>query len=215
MSVISEVLEIVCKIFEVICRVKKEGSYRFILGDKEDIDMNDHHVFPKAVSRALGKDHYLLKEIDFDYMIKIPSRLHFNYNYIFAGDFLHTEVLGKLDQILSENFYVYNEAINQTVEFFFYVHVFKYKKIELRMPFRGISNSSFPVWRIKATAILDFFEIDRSDVVKYLEEFFFHPEYKKYSLKIMSELSSNGHTVDRREKVGGNGYHNRWLRSLR
>ena len=179
MSIISEVLGTAYKIFEIVRRVIKEGSYRFILGAKEGIDMNDHHVFAKAIAKTLGKDHYLLKEIDLDYTINIPSRLHFNYNYMFAGDFLHTEVLGKLDQILSKDFCVYNEAINQTVEFFFYVHVFKYKKINLRIPFREIGNLAVPIWRIKASVILDFFEIDRSDVVRYLEEFFFHQEYKK------------------------------------
>jgi len=211
LSVISEVLEIVNKIFKVVQKVVEEGSYKFILGCEENIDMNNHHVFAKTIKKTLGKGSHLLKKIDFDYTKEVPSRLHFNYNYVFAGDFLHTEVLGRLDQMLSKNFYVYNEAaINQTIEFFFYVHIYKYKGIKLEKSFKEIDDYSGSVWRVEVIAILDFFEIDRSDVIKYLEEFFFHPEYKKYDIKIMSELSLNGHTADREEKTGGNEYHKRY-----
>ena len=194
----------------------EEGSYLFILGETKDIDMSEHHPNAKAVKKALIKNGYnsLVDRVDFDYTIEVPSRLHFNYNYVFAGDFLHTEVLGKLNKMLSGECYVYNGNIRQITEFFFYVHILKYKGIKLKDPIEKIDECLYGKWRIRPCRLLDVFEINKNDIIRYLERYFFHPDYKRYSMKLMSDLSLYGHSRDRAMKKNGNGYHNHYLKTM-
>lgn len=177
--------------------------------------MSEHHPNARTIKRALVKNGYanLANKIDFNYTIKIPSRLHFNYNYVFAGDFLHTEVLGKLDNLLSGKCLVYDGNIKQIVELFFYVYVLKNGGIKLKNAVWKIDECLEKRWRLKPCKLLYVFDICKEDIVRYLETYFFHPDYKRYGMKLMSELSLHGHNEDRALKQNGNGYHNRYLRT--
>ena len=204
--------------------IVKEDSYLFE-EDLSDGEFNRHHVIPLAVKmemelrirkgygRKRNKKNRELSEkirklfnrfgmIEIDLTKRIPIKWHDNYNLLFGGDFLPTEVLGKLRcEILRTNYRVCGKRKKTIARFFFYAAKFnnvEYNNEEIKAIDRKLERGCiFPV------DLLVMFKITKEDIEYYLEENFLYPGYYRF-YEVWDFLSENGHKKNRRE---ANGYH--------
>ncbi|MCK5466516.1 hypothetical protein KAI56_03415 [Candidatus Parcubacteria bacterium] len=199
----------------------------FLVRANDIVKTNNHHFTPASVVEEIErkKEHgmltdeeiELLKELDFSLTIIVLIWRHNNYNNIFAGDFLSTEVLGKLKfQILYRNYCICRKKKSKNenkkielVRFLFFVSEFKgvilkedeIDAIDMRLEKRCIIPVCF----------LEAFHINQNDIIDYLEKYFLYPNHKKYCRQ-WEILSRMGHIPDREKKADGNGFHNKLMK---
>lgn len=152
-----------------------------------------------------------MERLDWGFTIFVPVAAHEAYNGSFSGNFLHTQVLRQLDDMLEKNPYYNDEDNGDIIEFLFYCSIYKNRekknmvnlKCSVLEKYDGLSFSE-----ISFLELLDLFQINKKDIITFLEKFFFHPDYKEYSDELMKELEEchAGYVRDgRKEKVGGKG----------
>lgn len=205
-----------------------EDSYLFE-EDLLDSELNNHHLIPLAVKNEMRlrekkgrgrkrneKNKKLSKRIEGlfarFYMIKldltkrVPKKWHDNYNLLFEGDFLPTEVLGKLRyEMLRMDYRMCGRKKKTIARFFFYAAKFndiEYNIEEIETIDRKLEKGCiFPV------DLLVMFKITKEDIEYYLEENFLYPGYYRF-YEVWDFLSENGHKRNRR---GANGYHKMFI----
>lgn len=162
-----------------------------------------HHFVPRDLSKEArkiirqGRDksrirllNNLRKELDFDLVISMPNALHQNNNRVFAGDFTPEEVLKKLDWILYEEREFSKGYKENIIDLFSIVCIFGGKDKDSLLDLGKVidlKENDPPVIPYK---LLDLFRIKKENIVKYLENFFFYPEYSKVDrhFRVLSEL---------------------------
>ncbi|MEA1936829.1 MAG: hypothetical protein U9N04_01825 [Patescibacteria group bacterium] len=206
----------------------EEDSFLF-WENLSDVFLNRHHVIPLAVRNEMklrekkgngkkrSKKNKELSEkirklferfdmIDINLTKRVPIKWHDNYNLLFRGDFLPTEVLGKLRyEILRTDYKMCGRSKKTIVRFFFYAAKFnnvEYNNEEIKAIDRKLEKGCiFPV------NLLVMFKITREDIEYYLEENFLYPGYYRF-YEVWDFLSENGHKRNRR---GANGYHKMFI----
>lgn len=209
-------------------KIIEEDSYLFE-EDLPEYELNNHHVIPLAVKKEMElrvrkgngrrgskKNKDLSKEIrklfdrfnmiEINLTKQVPIKWHDNYNLLFRGDFLPTEVLGKLrHEILRIDYRICNKRKEAIAKFFFYVAKFnnvEYGNEEIEAIDRKLGKGCiFPA------DLLAMFKITREDIEYYLEENFLYPGYYRF-YEVWDFLSENGH---KRDKRGANGYHKMFI----
>ncbi|MCK5084368.1 MAG: hypothetical protein KAQ64_01830 [Candidatus Pacebacteria bacterium] len=192
---------------------------------------SEHHMVPLAVKKEInrlisegfnrkkGKKNAflaielneLLNRIEVDKVKRVQIKLHENYNMIFEGDFLPTEVLGKLEKILNDYYKVCGKKNGKTsiARFFFYASKFnniKYRDKEIEAIDKKLEkNCIFPV------EILVLFRMKKEDLKYYLEENFLYPGYYRF-YEVWDALSKNGHKEGRR---GATKFHKKFINNIK
>ncbi len=162
-----------------------------------------HHFVPKNLSKEAKriinqeKDktkirllNNLRKDMDFDLVISMPNALHQNNNKVFAGDFTPEEVLKKLNWILGEGQEFGKGHKESIIDLFSIVCIFGGKDKDSLLDLKKVVELKESYKPIVPRHLLSFFRIEKKGIVKYLENFFFYPEYCKYSkhFQVLSEL---------------------------
>lgn len=176
------------------------------------IKINKHHPNPHDVKNAVKyRCGHLMKCVDWGFMISMPVAAHEAYNNVFEGNFLHTQVLRQLDDMLEKNTYYSDEDNGYIIEFLFYCSAYKNRDkenvINLKHSILEKYDRMFAS-EISFLELLNLFQINKKDIIIFLEKFFFHPDYKKYSNELMKELEEchAGYMRDgRKEKEEGKG----------
>ena len=197
----------------------EEDSYLFE-EDISDDEFSNHHVIPLTVKeeilrrimegfdRKKGKKntplavelYELLNRIDVNRTKRVQIKLHENYNVVFAGDFLPTEALGKLEEILKCDYRVCGKKNGKTaiIKFFFYASRFndiEYSDREVEAIDRKTEKGCiFPI------DILALFKMKKEDLKYYLKENFLYPGYDRF-YEVWEALSKNGHKEGRRGAI--------------
>jgi hypothetical protein len=149
---------------------------------------DDHHPIPRSIGRVIAKkiengefsaeQLIAFKRVDSGLTIKIPMLYHRNFNELFSGDCLLTQVIKRLDEkIFNANYCVTSSADKKKIlRFMFYV-----------AHHNGISvDPDYISWEVaKKYALVpremaDIFCVSYEDVMRYLEDNFFYPEYEKH-----------------------------------
>lgn len=208
----------------ILSDLKEEEVYLFFipgydecyLFEEKSIPFNSHHAFAKTLKRNVEeKCPDILDIVDFEYTKRMPAKVHSNHNKSFAGDFLPHEVLGKLLRTTDKNYYFCNVQRKEVIECIFNVHVFKYKhiKLDIEMTDKKLSSTPNNYWRINFETLFGLLEVEITDVVNYLEEYFFHPTWKKYDISLMAKLSEFGHNGDRQKKMNCTSHFNYFVQN--
>jgi len=161
---------------------------RFARDPKKYYFLDSHHMVPRAVGDAVKKkikngdfsaaQCETLKKIDYSMTREIPMLYHRNFNRIFRGDCILTQVIWTLDgTILNANYSTtsMSEKTN-VIEFMFYVAYYNGREIEPDRISREVSKK----YSIVPYELLRCFDIDYSDIMRYLEDNFFYPRYDEY-----------------------------------
>lgn len=177
--------------------------------EKVIVKINKHHPNSRDVKNAVKyRCGHLIKCLDWDFTIFVPVAVHEAYNGSFSGNFLHTQVLRQLDNMLEKNICYSDEDNGYIIEFLFYCSVYKNREKESSISLKYSVLEKYyelPVSEISFLELLDFFQISKKDIIIFLEKFFFHPDYKKYSDNLMKELEEchAGYIRDGRKKRKG------------
>lgn len=190
---------------------KKEAERLEIIG----INLNGagcHHFVPKTLSSQAkqymknGCDKPMIKklnniflEMDFDLVISMPNFPHQNHNKVFAGDFTPEEVLKKLDWILDEKREFAKGRKEDIIDMFSIVSVFSNQDDGYQLDLEKVLKLKESDGMIIPNNLLEDFNIKKENIVKYLENFFFYPEYDNYRKHF--ELLSSLRTSDRVRKT--------------
>lgn len=178
--------------------------------EKVIIKINRHHPNPRDVKNAVKyRCQHLMKCMDWRFTISVPIVAHEAYNNVFKGNFLHTQVIKQLDDMLEKNPHYSDEDNGDIIEFLFYCSVYKNreKKNAVNLKYSVLEKyDELSISEISFLELLNLFQINKKDIITFLERFFFHPDYKKYSNELTEELERchASYVRDgRKEKWGG------------
>lgn len=170
-----------------------------------------HHFVPQTLSSQAriyiknGRDKSQINklksvsiEMDFDLVISMPNFLHQNHNKVFAGDFTPVEVLRKLDWILDAKREFANGSKIDIIDMFSIVSIFSGKDVVCLISLEEIAKMKESDEAIVPNDLMEVFNIKKENIIRYLENFFFYPEYDRYRKHF--ELLSNLRTSDRVRK---------------
>ena len=210
----------------ILEEINEEDSYLFEEGLSDD-EFSDHHVIPATIrkvikqkikegfSRKKGKKNIALAielnelfgRIEVDKTRRVQTKLHENYNIVFKGDSLPTEVLGRLSEILKGDYSICGKKNGKVAiaRFFFYASKFngiKYSREEIEAIDRKLEKKC-----IFLADILVLFKIKIKDIEYYLKENFLYPGYYRF-YDVWDALSKNGHKKERRGAIK---YHQKFI----
>lgn len=137
-------------------------------------------------------------EMDFNLVISMPNFLHQNHNRVFAGDFTPEEALRKLDWILDSRREFIDGYKIDIIDLFSVVSIFGGKDAGSSISFEEILKLKENDEVIVPKDLMEKFNIKKEDIVEYLENFFFYPQYDRYYKHF--EMLSNFRTTDRVRK---------------
>jgi len=170
-----------------------------------------HHFVPQTLSSQAklyiknGRDKSKINkfksvavEMDFYLVISLPNFLHQNHNRVFAGDFTPEEVLRKLDWILDNKREFTDGYKNDIIDMFSVVSVFSGKDEECQLDLGRVSRMKESEEAIIPSELMEFFNIKKENIIRYLENFFFYPGYDRYQKHF--QLLSDLRTSDRMRK---------------
>lgn len=158
-----------------------------------------HHTIPRAVTKVIHKklengeftlnQVKKLKTIKHKYTKEICKLYHRNFNQLFWGNCLLTDVIKKMEAVMFDaNHRVKSVSDKECVlEFMFFVAYHNGKSVD-------VQNISLEVGRedyIIPKDLLKYFDIDCKDIMKYLADNFFYPDYEQY-WEIWIFLEENG-----------------------
>lgn len=150
--------------------------------------LDNHHVVPRAVGEALRKkikngeftaaQCESLERINCNKVKEIPMLYHRNFNRIFRGDCILTQVLWTLDGTILNANYSTNSISEKSniIDFMFYVAYYNGREVD---PDR-ICDEVMKKYSMVPYNLLGCFNIDYLDIMRYLEDNFFYPQYEEY-----------------------------------
>lgn len=156
------------------------------------IKINRHHPNPHDVKNAVEcKCQHLMECVDWHFTISVPVAAHEAYNNVFEGNFLHTQAIRQLGDMFEKNPRYDDEDNGHIIEFLFYCSIYKNreKKNVINLKCSILEKyDRLSISEISFYELLDLFQINKEDIITFLEKFFFHPDYKKYGDELMKEL---------------------------
>jgi len=172
-----------------------------------------HHFVPQTLSSKVmlyirnGRDKKKINtlkalaiEMDFFLVISMPNFIHQNHNRVFAGDFTPEEVLKKLEWILDPKREFINGSKTDIIDMFALVSIFSGKDVELGLDLQEVARLKENEDAVIPNDLMEVFNIKKENIVRYLENFFFYPEYDRFRKHF--ELLSDLRTSDRIRKSG-------------
>jgi len=174
-------------LYEIIAKYFLKKNECAQMGEPERF-YDRHHPIPQSVTKVIREKKergefsaaqlQLLEGINTDLVIVVPKLYHANFNCVFRGNCLLTDVLKTLDEvIMCENYRVGSiDGKKYIMEFFFFVADYSGKTVNVE----EISREAGRRDSIVPCMMLNSFGITYEDIMKYLSDNFFYPQYEQY-----------------------------------
>lgn len=164
-----------------------------------DLFFDRHHPIPRSVTRIIRKkiEHKelppeqirILMTIDCELTKRVCKPYHQNFNSLLKGNCHLVDVIRKLNEVILNPRHQVTSMNNKRhiLEFMFFVahHTGKHMDLDRISSAMGKQNYIVPV------RLLEPFGINREDIMKYLADNFFYPDYESYG-ELWAILKRNG-----------------------